>query len=129
MSQFRLPKDDAFIMRRVAKACELGGTHTLGDVANAIKAGAAQWWCNGDGAAVTEIQDWPLVRVLNYWIVAGRLRDCLRMQPEIEQWAMAQGCTIATARGRPQWAATVRPYGWEMDSVQFRKPLEAAGLA
>ena len=129
MSEWRLPRDDKLIQQRLARACELSGTHSLADVAATIKAGHAQWWCNGDGAAVTEIQDFPQVRLLNYWLVAGELRACLRMQPRIDAWAMEQGCTAAIARGRWQWGNVGRPYGWEADSVLFKKPLIRGGSA
>jgi hypothetical protein len=100
-----------------------GRTHTLADVAARIKAGKAQWWSNADGMVVTEVNEYPQYRALNYWLIGGKLKDCLAMEPEIERAAIANGCQIATANGRRSWVPVVEPRGWRVHALSFWKPL------
>ena len=98
-----------------------GGTHTLADVADLVKSGKAQWWDNGDGMIITEIHEFPRLKAVHYWLVAGALRDCLALQHDIDPWALKQGCTIATAVGRRGWGRAAP--GWKPGLSNFMKPL------
>ena len=117
-----LPKDDAAMKRKLEQAlCHAGNTHTLADIAALLAKGHAQWWCNGDGAVITEIFDHPQIRVVNYWLVAGKLGACLDLQAPIDAWAAGLGCVGATASGRRQWTPVLQRHGWEPHAVQFHK--------
>jgi hypothetical protein len=100
-----------------------GDTHTLADVAALVKEGRAQFWGNGDGTIVTEIHTFPRRRAVNYWLVAGGLRSCLDLQPEIDAWAIEQGCDIATACGRRGWGRALVSSGWTEWFPNFQKEL------
>lgn len=117
--------DRTFLTSRLAQAIErAGGTHDLRrDVGPMLMDGRAQWWGGGDAAIVTEMLDYPNLRAVNYWLVAGRLAPALALQGRIDAWARAQGATVACAVGRPGWSRVLAPYGWEAWGVAYRKPL------
>jgi len=118
------PRDDAGLRAKLIKALHhAGDTHSLADLGHAIQQKQAQWWCNGDGAIVTEILHQPQFDILNYWLVAGALGPVLAMQQEIDAWGRAQGCRIALATGRAAWRHVLDRYGWTARAVQFVKPL------
>jgi hypothetical protein len=109
---------------RLERALLQGGpTHTLGDVADRIKDNRAQFWGRDDGMIVTEYLQFPLMRMVNYWLVAGVLRDCLALQAEIDAQARADGCDFAVATGRRGWARAAP--GWHLQSYTYVKPLAA----
>lgn len=114
---------------RMEQALRLGGDlHTVSDVVDTVKAGRAQYWGREDGMVITELQTYPGRRLLNYWVVAGRLRDCLALAPEIEAWAVAEGCTVATACGLPKWGHVGARIGWRpWRLANFWKPLTEEG--
>lgn len=88
-----------------------GPTHRVEDVIARIKDGRAQLWDRGDGCIITEINDYPLRKVVNYWLIAGVLQECLALEPDINAWARSEGCTVATGSGRRGWGR-VSP-GWK----------------
>jgi hypothetical protein len=101
-----------------------GGTHAVADVIDLVRAGKAQYWERGDGTVITEVQASPRRRVLNYWLVSGRLRDCLDLQAEIDAWGVAEGCTMAAACGLPKWEPILAREGWRpWHLANFWKPL------
>lgn len=101
-----------------------GPTHTVADVVDMCRRGEANYWQHGDGMIVTEINDYPLLRAVNYWLVFGELEACLAMQGEIDTWAREQGCTIATAMGRRGWGRAGAPSGWKLWHPNFIKQLD-----
>ena len=111
-------------LRRLQRALDYAGnTHRIEDVIALIKAGKAQWWDNGDGCIVTEVHTYPLRRDVHYWLIFGGLKDCLALEPEINAWAITQGCTMATATGRKGWGRAAGPTGWREWWPNFYRPL------
>lgn len=109
---------------RFARAIECaGGTHTVEDVLALIEAGDAQCWNNGDGTIITEIHKFPRLKAVHYWLISGELRSCLALEHDINPWAVEQGCTVATACGRPGWGRVAAPTGWRPWWPNFFKPL------
>jgi len=100
-----------------------GDTHTLADITDAVKGSRAQFWTNGDGAIVTELHNFPRRRAVHYWLIAGEMKSCLALQPEIDAWAVGQGCDIATACGRRGWGRVAAPSGWVEWLPNFQKGL------
>ena len=113
--------------RRFERALALAGnTHTPADVIDKVRANRAQCWNNGDSVIVTEILVYPRVKACNYWLLGGRLHECLELQATIDAWAKGEGCSVATATGRMGWlAVTKMPLGtaWKPRGVQFVKEL------
>jgi len=119
-------------LRRLEKALEYGGsTHRVRDVVQMVRDGKAKWWPepgtghSGDGMIVTEIHEYPLIRTVHYWLIFGKLRDCLALEHDINSWAIEQGCTVATATGRKGWGRVSEPTGWKPWYPNFRKKLVA----
>jgi hypothetical protein len=100
-----------------------GPTHRIDDVVDMCRNGEAQFWSNGDGCIVTQIETAPLVKSVHYWLIWGELRHCLALEHEINPWAIEHGATIATAAGRRGWGRVAAPTGWRPHVVTFWKPL------
>ena len=100
-------------IRRFEQAlAQAGNTHSVADVLDRIGQHKAACWPNGDSVVVTEVLDFPRLRAVNYWLVSGRLAECAELQPEIDAWALEQGCSVATATGRLGWLKLSRtPFG------------------
>jgi hypothetical protein len=109
---------------RWQRALNYGGpTHRITDVIDLVKAGRAQFWEHGDGVIITEFNDFPLMRTVNYWQIFGRLEDCLALDARITDCAIREGCRFATATGRKGWGRAGAPYGWRPWWPNFVKPL------
>jgi len=101
-----------------------GGTHEFSaDVLPMLLDGRAQWWQRGDGVAITELRRHPKLLELNCWLVAGNLRDCIALQPEIEDWARRQGAARVVGIGRPGWERVSRAMGFSPVGVALRRDL------
>lgn len=104
-----------------------GNTHSVADVMDKVRANRAQCWNNGDSTVITEVLVYPRLKACNYWIIAGSLADCVDLQPEINAWAIENGCTVATATGRMGWLHVTRTMplgaGWLPRGIQFFKSL------
>lgn len=102
-----------------------GGTHRISDVAELIRDGRAQWWNSpsGDGMIVTEVNAYPLVKMIRYWLIFGSLKECLALEDEINEWAISEGCTLAVATGRKGWERAARSTGWKPWLPNFQKSL------
>jgi hypothetical protein len=112
---------------RLEEALRRGGpTHALPDVVAMIKAGIAQCWPNDDGIVITELWERPLCKIVNYWLIAGRLDACLAMEPQIDRWAVSEGCSVKLACGRPGWARLAPGLGWRPYGGTFWAPLTDA---
>jgi hypothetical protein len=110
---------------RLQKALECGGTqtHRLDDVVRMLKAGEARLFENEGGVIVAEINTFPLLKTVNFWLLAGELRDVLALEDEVLDWATASGCAMATAIGRPGWGRVAAPTGWKPHLPSFYKML------
>jgi hypothetical protein len=118
---------ESFILPRLEAAlARCGHTHDFRrDVVPMLMSGRAQWWQQGEGVVVTELQDFPNFKLINYWLVAGRLGDCLQLQDEIDRWARMQGCARAVATGRLGWVRVLPKYGWKPYGIAFAKDLRS----
>jgi hypothetical protein len=114
-------------LARLEKALAHGGpTHTAADVVRLIEERRAQLWERRDGAIITEVHTFPLLKTVNYWLAAGDLNDCLALQSEIDEWARGEGCEVATLIGRRGWGRAAA--GWQLDGYSYRKPLGGIGV-
>ena len=89
------------------------GAYALEDVARRVEEGRAQFWPGRRCAVVTEIYDYPRLKACNFWLLGGDLRELLALQPIIETWARAQGCTRMLGGGpRAGWARVLGSRGY-----------------
>jgi len=100
-----------------------GSTHTVDDVVSAVRRGEAQFWHSDDACIVTELFAYPQLRSINFWLISGELRAALALEPQILEFAAAEGCEVATANGRRGWGRAAAPTGWRLHSYNYVKPL------
>lgn len=105
-----------------------GGTHNVADVMQRLEERKAECFPSPsrDSLIITEVLQFPRLRACNYWIVAGHLHECAALQPEIDEWARGEGCSVATATGRMGWLRLSQtPFGadWKPAGVKFVKDL------
>jgi hypothetical protein len=109
---------------RLQKALDAGGnTHEIEDLVRLHDEKKIQWWTEGDGSIITEIHDYPRRRAVHYWLLSGDLRDVLGLEERVNAWAVSEGCTIATAVGRPGWGRVAHRTGWRPWWPTFQKVL------
>jgi hypothetical protein len=114
------------LLERLGKALDVRGTQTVSDVLQAARAGRMQIWEGDRLLLVTEVEDYPLFRVLRYASVAGDMNeeDLIGLQARADAWGQAQGCTRAEAIGRKGWDRA--PHwltGWERVGSFWTKDL------
>jgi hypothetical protein len=115
---------DAEKRARLQRALDYGGnTHEIHHVVERCHDGRAQFWSNGDGTIITELEEYPLYKVVRYWLIAGELRHCLALEHVVNPWAIEAGCTRAVAAGRPGWGRVAASTGWRQHMPTFYKPL------
>jgi hypothetical protein len=86
------------------------GTHKEDDVLVAILSGALTLWADENGAVVTEIMNYPQIKVLNMFIVAGNLGLLESMEPRLIEYAKQNGCKRITGGGRKGWTRSLPGY-------------------
>jgi hypothetical protein len=115
--------DDEKLRRLELTLAHAGNTHAVSDVAALLRDRKAQFWTNGDGCIITEITEFPRLKTVNYWLIFGALRSCLELEQQINTWAIENGCTVATASGRPGWLRVAAPTGWRLRGYAYAKAL------
>jgi hypothetical protein len=116
-----------YLLPRLAEALVRGGaTHTWADIVALCEAGRAKlWWDDDERAAiVTEMLDFPQMRAVNFWLVAGELGPTIALRAKIEADARAQGARLAIAVGRAGWTRILPELGYQMVGTAFRKELQ-----
>lgn len=94
-----------------------GGTHTLGDVCQAILAGEAQLHEAPGAAIVTEIKASPRSLEVNFWLATGELDAVIALSEKVMNEARAIGCTRAVFAGRRGWAKALAQEGWTLEPM------------
>ncbi len=89
------------------------GTHDLEDVRQAIETGQAQFWPGERSAVVTEINRFPKLTSLHFWLCGGDLSELINdMRPAIEAFGREVGCTRFTTAGREGWQRVMARHGY-----------------
>lgn len=103
----------------ISRALELQTTHHLEDVEQMVSDGMAQVWECSDGAAVTEIIQYPRERWLTIWLTGGNMENLfLTCLPDIEAFARSERCQKVVVGGRKGWKKALSPHGYsEIASV------------
>jgi hypothetical protein len=113
---------------RLEKALEYGGgTHTVEDVVDLLRADPNEERIKlfefRDGVIVAEVNEYPRLRAVHFWLLAGSLRDVLALEHEVIPWGLERGCTVATATGRRGWGRVSSATGWKPHMFTFYKEL------
>lgn len=111
------------MMIKMARALkQAGGMFDLTDIQNGIKTGNMQGHVEGDSWAVTQVHDWPKCRTVNVLVVVGDLKDALKLEEVITDWAKHIGAKRVTALGRDGWWEHRTP-GWEKMGTLYSKDI------
>lgn len=101
-----------------------GGTHTFGDVVNALVNGDMQLWATDKAAVVTELQVFPQFMACNFFLAGGDMNELAHFQRVIGEWAKSQGCERLTITGRRGWERTfLKDEGYVTKWTTFSKEL------
>jgi hypothetical protein len=110
---------------RLQKALIYGGdTHSIADVAEMVKDGRARLFENQGGVIISEIVSFPRLKTVNFWLLAGDLRQVLALENQVLDWGCGEGATVATACGRPGWGRVAYATGWRSWWPTFHKRLD-----
>lgn len=99
-----------------------GGTHTVEDIYIGIAMGQFQFWPLPNSAVVTEIIVYPRKKVLNYFLVGGKMEELQELFPATKEWGKSQGCDTLMGTGRLGWARSfLKAEGFEPQGMVFYK--------
>jgi hypothetical protein len=114
------------MIAKVAKRARVGVTSE--DVLTCLQLGSMQLWRDGErkGVAVTELQHYPLYKVLLIFMVAGRdVREWLAEgQHQLDSFAQSENCSFVEFIGRPGWEKLVEGYGYTEKFLRMRKEIK-----
>lgn len=114
--------------QRLESALEYGGgTHSVEDVWQSIRAGTMQIWPADNSVVVTEIVTYPQKRVLHIFLAAGVLAELRDMEPSVEQFARLNGCDGVTIAGRAGWARALADLGYRETLRHLHKEVAPEG--
>ena len=100
------------------------GTHAIEDIETGIDNGDFQFWPGAGCAAVTELNQFPRVTALTFFLVGGDLPELTQvLEPRIVAWAKAQGATKVIQLGRRGWLPVLKPLGYRPLFAGFAKDL------
>jgi hypothetical protein len=90
-----------------------GGTHTIGDVREAVEAGRALLLAGKSSAMVCEVQAYPRSKSFHIWLAGGDLDELRSAQPQLEDFARRLGCSRISIAGRRGWVRAIEDLGYE----------------
>ena len=88
------------------RALEYDNTHNMQDVADCIDSCTMQLWPGTNSAVVTQVQDFPRMKVLHIFLAGGNLEELETLSPHIQKFAEDMGCRKITLTGRRGWSRT-----------------------
>lgn len=102
-----------------------GGSHTYEDVVREVEAGQAQFWPGPTSCIVTQIDEQPSRKILQFFLAAGNAAELKVMEREVVAWGKEEGCTLARMVGRKGWKRSfLMDEGWsDTDLIILEKPL------
>lgn len=103
-----------------------GNTHSVQDVADAVRSGEAQLWESesGESFALSSIDEYPQKRVVRIWLAAGNIAEVIELSEDIVVWGKSHGCSHAILSGRKGWERVGKDLGWEHGSTVLVKEIE-----
>jgi hypothetical protein len=118
---FTLGNDE--MVRRIKEALELDRRYSYEEVMHGLGTGRFQPFCNKHGTWITEIVVHKAGKTINVFIVAGELPGVMELQPRVEEFGRANGCTDMAAIARPGWRSVAVQHGWHTESLIIAKSL------
>lgn len=108
------------------------GFYEMADIERMVEAGELVFWPGEHAAVLTEFISYPKGKVLNVFAGGGDTQEALdelldRFEPELAQWAAANGCRWILGYGRPGWERTKLKQGYTRLWSVMRKELSTDG--
>lgn len=100
------------------------------DVFQRIAQGQVQLWVvehdmNIKAAIVTEILDYPQLKTLNIWLLAGEnFKEFREAIASLESYARHHGCKAMECTGRPGLQKLIQGLGFNRPRITFVKPID-----
>ena len=102
---------------------DAGMLYTFDDLVELARRRLVQVHQRDQAIALTEIRTHPQGKELNLIAAAGRLRDVLALEPDLEALAREEGAVRMVSHGRPAWRPLAAKLGWHPVSLQYVKPI------
>jgi len=87
-------------------ALEYDNTHNMQDVADCIDSCTMQLWPSDNSAVITQVQNFPRMKVLHIFLAGGNLEELEILAHHIQKFAEDMGCQKITLTGRRGWSRT-----------------------
>jgi hypothetical protein len=111
-----------FWREKFASACD--GTHnTIDEIERGLFEGRSHHLVGQGCSFIVEIVEYPGERTCQVTWAAGDLDAIVATLPDLEAWAIQQGCTEILEEGHAGWARVLKRHGWKPWSVTMRKAL------
>ena len=106
------------LSEKICKALKFGGTHTPEDVEKAVARQEMQAWMDGESIIITQVVDYPLIRVCEIFLAAGDLETCWDIHDkQVVPWAKDKGCGRMHFGGRRGWQQSMDGHGYQSRSI------------
>lgn len=99
------------------------GTYTENDLLAGVLAGQYRLWLGTKSAVLTEVLQFPRIKVAHWFLGGGDLEELISMEPEIINWAIANGCRRMSVSGRKGWERAIKAHGYEFCGLTVFKDL------
>ena len=105
---------------RLAKVLDqMGGVYLVSDILAAIAEGKMQSFAEGDTWAVTQVVDYPRVRMLEIIAVVGEHEEFRKLHARILQYARDNDIGLIQAYGRRGWLVDAKANGWKVATTSY----------
>lgn len=113
--------DRAQVEAWLQPAIDLGGQTTMANIWAAIADGRKQLWVNDRAAAVTEIVDYPLGRVLLVLLAGGDMQGVLDLEKDAAEFGRQRGCSKMQIVGRRGFDRALKH--WDFSAIVMERGL------
>ena len=99
--------------KHIIRALKHQDMYNLSDIKEKIRQGMFHIWPGKDSVMITEIVEFPRVKVLNILFLGVKFEELQSMLPSVEQFAKHFGCKRIFGGGRKGWLRKLKHLGFE----------------
>lgn len=99
------------------------GTHSVDDIWHGVVEGRFHFWPGEKSAIITDIEIYPMRRVMHIFLAGGDLDELLEMEKSVEAFAKTIGCNSLSISGRRGWLRVFKDDGWQEVCTTIAKEL------
>jgi hypothetical protein len=102
------------LKKKIEKALKHGGnTYSFEALKRAIQTERFKLLYTNRAILVVEIISYPNYKVVNMFLTAGDIKQCVMLSHRACAWGRENGCKYAIGTGRAGWERVVRDLGWK----------------